>query len=76
MSEIEESVQQRIKTIKNEFKIVKRKIFNVKSLIFSALRADLGETVMDSLKKIIEEVDNIVEKDIGKINEIANGTFI
>ena len=40
------------------------------------MRADLGETVMNSLKKIIQEVDGIVQKDIGKINEIANGTFI
>ena len=43
-------------------------MFNLKSLIFTILKADLGETIMISLNKILNEVDNIVEVDLAKIN--------
>ena len=76
ISVIENSVKLRIENIKDEFKVIRRKIFNLKSLIFSALRADLGSVVMGSLRNIISEVDNIVEKDLGQVNSLVNQTFL
>jgi archaellum component FlaC len=75
MSEIRASVNQRIENIKNEFSVVKRKMFNFLNLVFIAIRGELGGTVMSSLNKILEEMDKIVEEDLGKINVIANSKF-
>ena len=47
---------------------MRKSLFNIKSLVFILLKAELGETVIGALKNILQEVDNIVEVDLDKIN--------
>ena len=76
LSRIEGSVNQRVQNIKDELKVIEKKMFNVQALIFSALEAELGEVVMSSLNKIIDDVDGIIEEDIGSIRSITNGKYL
>lgn len=54
---------------------MKRKFTNILSLTFIVIRADFGDTVMQSVDYIIKQIDDIVFVDIGSILDFENVTL-
>ena len=61
----------RIDNVKKEIKKMKNKFTNLKSMIFTVIKADLGETIMNSVNYILKQIDDIVYVDIASVNKTA-----
>ena len=68
----EKNIKMRIENIKKELKKINNKFTNLISMIFTVIKADLGETMKKSVHYILKQVDDIVYLDIGSLNVNAS----